>query len=142
HTLEPTQQDMIAMADADAVYYSGDGLESFTDNAKKTLGNVKVEFLATSESISEDEHSEGHSQEGHDHSHEHEEGHNQNHEHEQGTEEEHNHNHEDTHDHSHEVDPHVWISPVLSQQIAASIKDELIERDGENAEEYEANYEA
>uniref|UniRef100_UPI00052FE22A metal ABC transporter solute-binding protein, Zn/Mn family n=1 Tax=Planococcus sp. CAU13 TaxID=1541197 RepID=UPI00052FE22A len=44
-------------------------------------------------------------------------------------------------DHSHDVDPHVWISPVLSQQLAEAIKDELIERDAENAEEYEANYE-
>ncbi|MCM3609889.1 zinc ABC transporter substrate-binding protein [Planococcus sp. MERTA32b] len=122
HTFEPTQQDMIALADADAVFYIGLGLEGFIDSAKKTLSNENVEFVATAESIAEADLGEGHShEEEHDHAHE------------EGTEEE--------HDHAHEVDPHVWISPVLSQQIAEAIKDELIERDGGNAEEYEVNYE-
>jgi zinc transport system substrate-binding protein len=90
--------------------------------------------VATAESIPEADLGEGHSDEE-----EHEQGH------DKGTEEEHNHAHEEgteeAHDHGHEVDPHVWISPVLSQQIAEAVKDELVERDGENAEEYEANYE-
>ncbi len=134
HTFEPTQQDMIALADADAVFYIGLGLEGFIDSAKKTLSNENVEFVATAESIPEADLGEGHSDEE-----EHEQGH------DKGTEEEHNHAHEEgteeAHDHGHEVDPHVWISPVLSQQIAEAVKDELVERDGENAEEYEANYE-
>ncbi|MFC3212343.1 metal ABC transporter solute-binding protein, Zn/Mn family [Planomicrobium okeanokoites] len=134
HTFEPTQQDMIALADADAVFYIGLGLEGFIDSAQKTLSNENVEFVATAESIPEADLGEGHSDEE-----EHEQGH------EEGTEEEHDHAHEEgteeEHDHGHEVDPHVWISPVLSQQIAEAVKDELVERDGENAEEYEANYE-
>jgi zinc transport system substrate-binding protein len=134
HTFEPTQQDMITLADADAVFYIGLGLEGFIDSAKKTLSNENVEFVATAESIPEADLGEGHSDEE-----EHEQGH------DKGTEEEHNHAHEEgteeAHDHGHEVDPHVWISPVLSQQIAEAVKDELVERDGENAEEYEANYE-
>ncbi|PKH12216.1 metal ABC transporter solute-binding protein, Zn/Mn family [Planomicrobium sp. MB-3u-38] len=134
HTFEPTQQDMITLADADAVFYIGLGLEGFIDSAKKTLSNENVEFVATAESIPEADLGEGHSDEE-----EHEQGH------DEGTEEEHNHAHEEgteeAHDHGHEVDPHVWISPVLSQQIAEAVKDELVERDGENAEEYEANYE-
>ncbi|QHJ70036.1 metal ABC transporter solute-binding protein, Zn/Mn family [Planococcus halotolerans] len=198
HTFEPTQKDMIALADADAVFYIGLGLEGFIDSAKQTLSNENVEFVATAESIPEAELGEGHTDEEgteeehdhareegteeehdhaneegtegeHDHGHEegteeehdhaHEEGTEEehdhaneegteeehDHEHETGTEEEHDHEHEagteEEHDHAHEVDPHVWISPVLSQQLAESIKDELIERDGENAEEYEANYE-
>lgn len=134
HTFEPTQQDMITLADADAVFYIGLGLEGFIDSAKKTLSNENVEFVATAESIPEADLGEGHSDEE-----EHEQGH------DKGTEEEHNHAHEEgteeAHDHGHEVDPHVWISPVLSQQIAEAVKDELVERNGENAEEYEANYE-
>ena len=134
HTFEPTQQDMITLADADAVFYIGLGLEGFIDSAKKTLSNENVEFVATAESIPEADLGEGHSDEE-----EHEQGH------DEGTEEEHNHAHEEgteeAHDHGHEVDPHIWISPVLSQQIAEAVKDELVERDGENAEEYEANYE-
>ncbi|WP_281863472.1 metal ABC transporter solute-binding protein, Zn/Mn family [Planomicrobium okeanokoites] len=194
HTFEPTQQDMIALADADAVFYIGLGLEGFIDSAKKTLSNENVEFVATAESIPEADLGEGHSDEeeheqGHDegteeehnhaheegteeeHDHEHEEGTEEEHDHaheegteeehdhghEEGTEEEHDHGHEEgteeahdhaheegteeENDHGHEVDPHVWISPVLSQQIAEAVKDELIERDSDNAEEYEANYE-
>ncbi len=170
HTFEPTQQDMIALADADAVFYIGLGLEGFIDSAQKTLSNENVEFVATAESIPEADLGEGHSdkeehEQGHDegteeahdhgheegteeaHDHEHEEGTEEEHDHahEEGTEEEHDHAHEegteDEHDHGHEVDPHVWISPVLSQQIAEAVKDELIERDSDNAEEYEANYE-
>lgn len=127
HTFEPTQQDMIEMAEADAVFYIGLGLESFIDSAKKTLTNQNVEFVATAESIPEADLADGHA-----------------HDHEEGEEDDHDHDHseatEEEHD-GHEVDPHVWISPVLSQQIAESIKDELVKRDGENAEEYEANYE-
>ncbi|RAZ81244.1 metal ABC transporter solute-binding protein, Zn/Mn family [Planococcus halotolerans] len=165
HTFEPTQKDMIALADADAVFYIGLGLEGFIDSAKQTLSNENVEFVATAESIPEAELGEGDShneetvEEEHDYAHEeeteethdhaHEEGPEEEHDdhaHEEGTEEEHDdHAHEEgteeEHEHAHEVDPHVWISPVLSQQLAESIKDELIERDSENAEEYEANYE-
>lgn len=138
HTFEPTQQDMIALADADAVFYIGLGLEGFIDNAKKTLSNENVEFIAMGDTIPESDLGEGHSHE----EHEHEEGmEDHDHDHGEGTEE-HSHEHGEAHDHSHEVDPHVWISPVLSQQLAAAIKDELVERDEQHAEEYEANYEA
>lgn len=154
HTFEPTQQDMMALAEADAVFYIGLGLEGFIDNAKKTLSNEAVEFIATGESIAESDLGEGHSHE-EEHDHDHAEGTEENHDHDhdhahddgEGTEEEHDHDHdhaegtEEEHDHSHDVDPHVWISPVLSQQLAESIKDELVERDAENADEYKSNYE-
>ena len=35
HTFEPTQKDMIALADADLFFYIGLGLEGFVENAKK-----------------------------------------------------------------------------------------------------------
>ena len=128
HTFEPTQQDMIRMAEADLLFYIGLGLEGFIDSAKKTLTNENVEFVATAESIPEADLADG-----------------QAHDHGEGTEEDHGHDHaegtEEEHHDDHEVDPHVWISPVLSQQIAESIKDELVAHDSENAEEYEANYE-
>lgn len=128
HTFEPTQQDMIGMAEADVVFYIGLGLEGFIDSAKKTLTNENVEFVATAESIPEADLADGHA-----------------HDHGEGTEEDHGHDHaegtEEEHHDDHEVDPHIWISPVLSQQIAESIKNELVAHDSENAEEYEANYE-
>ncbi|CEG21519.1 High-affinity zinc uptake system protein ZnuA precursor [Planococcus massiliensis] len=170
HTYEPTQQDMISLAEADLVFYIGMGLEGFIDKAQTTLKNENVEFVATAATIPEEELGEGHSHDheaedehnhehgdeehNHDHeateehSHEHEAADEHNHEH---GDEEHNHDHSSTEEHSHDhdhghshgsVDPHVWISPVLSQQLAESIKNELVEQDNENAKTYEANYEA
>src|SRR5690606_34766482 len=60
HTFEPTQQDMIGMAEADVVFYIGLGLEGFIDSAKKTLTNENVEFVATAESIPEADLADGH----------------------------------------------------------------------------------
>lgn len=145
HTYEPTQQDMISLAEANLVFYIGMGLEGFIDKAKTTLKNENVEFVATAATIPEEELGEGHS---HDHEGEAEDGHTHEHEaadehnHEHG-DEEHNHDHEADEEHSHgSVDPHVWISPVLSQQLAESVKNELVKQDSGNAKTYEANYEA
>ena len=46
---------MIALSDADLFLYIGLGLEGFVENAQKTLKNEHVEFVATAESISEDQ---------------------------------------------------------------------------------------
>lgn len=140
HTFEPTQQDMISLAEANLVFYIGMGLEGFIDKAQETLKTEDVEFVATAATIPEDALGEGHS-----HDHEDEATDEHDHEHEATEEQEHNHDHgaEVDHGHSHgSLDPHVWISPVLSQQLAKSIKNELIEQDSENEKTYEANYDA
>jgi zinc transport system substrate-binding protein len=116
HTFEPTQQDMIALAEADLMFYVGLGLEGFIDNAKKTLKNEDVEFIATADAIADEELETGHS---HEDSHEHES--------------------HDGHDHG-DTDPHVWMSPVLSQKLAESIKNSLAKADPEGAELFESNY--
>lgn len=140
HTFEPTQQDMISLAEANLVFYIGMGLEGFIDKAQETLKTEDVEFVATAATIPEDALGEGHS-----HDHEDEATDEHDHEHEATEEQGHNHDHgaEVDHGHSHgSLDPHVWISPVLSQQLAKSIKNELIEQDSENEKTYEANYDA
>lgn len=131
HTFEPTQQEMIALAEADILFYIGLEMEGFVENAKGSLQNERVEFVATTDAIPEAELAEGHA-------HDHEDGH----AHEEEAED-HEHNHEegiDEHDHG-AVDPHVWLSPILSQKLAETIKNELTDRNPENAEEFEANYE-
>lgn len=125
HTFEPTQQDMIAIAEADLMFYIGLGLEGFIDSAQKTLQGEDVEFTALADSITDEQleaalHLEG---EVHEETHEvHEE--------------------EAAHDgHNHgSTDPHIWMSPKLSQNLADSIKDSLIAQDSANAETYEANH--
>ncbi|NYF25523.1 metal ABC transporter solute-binding protein, Zn/Mn family [Sporosarcina sp. JAI121] len=117
HTFDPTQKDMMALADSDLFFYVGLGLEGFVDNAKKTLKNEHVKMVATAEDIPEEMLEEGHDDhEGHDS----DEGH-----------EGHNHG---------SLDPHVWISPVLSAELATSIKEELIEAKPEMKDEFEKNF--
>ncbi|MCM3742539.1 zinc ABC transporter substrate-binding protein [Sporosarcina luteola] len=118
HSFDPTQKDMIALSDADLFFYIGLGLEGFVENAQKTLKNEKVEFVATAEAIPEDLLEAGHEEEGHD---EHdEEGHDQ---------------------HAHgQFDPHVWISPKLSIELAASIKEALISTMPDQQEAFEKNF--
>ena len=115
HSFDPTQKDMMSLADADLFLYIGLGLEGFVDSAKKTLKDEHVSMVATADAISEKELAE---------------------------DEEHEQKHEghDGHDHG-DIDPHVWISPKLSASLAESVKDALSEKDPENAKSYQANYE-
>ncbi|MCP2035294.1 zinc transport system substrate-binding protein [Planomicrobium sp. HSC-17F08] len=122
HSFEPTQQDMIALAEADLMFYIGLGLEGFIDSAKKTLSDENVQFIAAADAITDEEleaasHGEHAGEDEHAHE---EEGHE-------------GHNHGST-------DPHVWMSPVLSQTLAESIKDSLIEADPDGSGMYESNY--
>lgn len=124
HTFEPTQQDMMSLADADLFFYIGLGLEGFVENAKKTLANEHVKMVATIDAVSDDQLDDSHS--------EHHEGSEETSEH---TEEGHEH-----HDHG-AVDPHVWISPKISQNLALAIKDSLIEAAPSQKDAFEKNYE-
>lgn len=130
HTFEPTQKDMMALADADLFFYIGLGLEGFVDNAKKTLSEEHVKMVATVDAVSEEQLEETvHVQE------------------EDTTEESHEQENESSEDHgSHEghdhgdIDPHVWMSPKISQSLALSIKDSLVEISPEHQETFEKNY--
>ena len=117
HTFEPTQKDMMVLADADLFFYIGLGLEGFVENAQKTLAKEHVKMIPTIDSVP-DELLEASS-----HSHEEEideDGH-------------------EGHDHG-DVDTHVWISPKISQNLAQSIKDSLVEAAPEQSETFEKNY--
>lgn len=132
HSFDPTQKDMMRLADADLFFYIGLGLESFVEKAEKTLAQEKVKFIATGEKIPESDLQEGH------HHHDDEDGH-EAHDHDEEAHEEHDH---EGHVHEHgEFDPHVWISPKLSQSLALAIKEELVAALPENEEQLEANYE-
>ena len=51
HTFDPSQQDMIALADSDLFFYVGLGLEGFVDKAKSSLQNEEVTLVATGDSL-------------------------------------------------------------------------------------------
>ncbi|MBU8908810.1 metal ABC transporter solute-binding protein, Zn/Mn family [Desertibacillus haloalkaliphilus] len=170
HTFEPTPQTMVDIAESDAFFYNGIGMEGFADAVIDSVGEELL-VVKASEGIDliaydhdhgheheeqghEEDHDHGHEheeqghEEDHDHGHEHEEhsheeDHDHGHEHEdQGHEEEHNHEGDDGHNHDHgDGDPHIWLDPILSIQVAENIKDALVELLPEAAEEFQANFE-
>ena len=54
HSFDPTQKDMIALADSDLFFYVGLGLEGFVDKAELTLKDEHVKMIATAEGIAEE----------------------------------------------------------------------------------------
>ncbi len=60
HSFDPTQKDMIALADSDLFFYVGLGLEGFVDKAELTLKGEHVKMIATAEGIAEEMLHEGH----------------------------------------------------------------------------------
>lgn len=146
HTFEPSQKDMMKLADSDLFIFIGLGLEGFVDKAKETLKNENVKMVAAGENIefvhSEENHDPAHEEEGDSDEAEHEEEHADEH----GAEPEEGHEHEgeseEGHDHSHgDIDPHVWLDPLYSKELAESIKDALVEQMPEQKEQFEQNYE-
>lgn len=117
HTFEPSQRDMMNIADANVFFYIGLGLEGFVEKSKKTLENEGVQFIPVGEELDlknapikieeEDQHGE---------------------------------NKQDDHDHL-DVDPHVWLDPVYAAQIALVIKNTLVAELPEKEKTIDKNYE-
>ena len=131
HTFEPSQKDMMKLADSDLFIYVGLGLEGFVEKAKSTLKNEKVSLLASGEHIHLEE--GGATNKAEDHAKD--ETHAVNHADEDA------HANEDKHNHG-DIDPHVWLDPVYSKELAESIKDALIEQMPENEDQFVQNYDA
>ncbi|MFK9095198.1 metal ABC transporter substrate-binding protein [Bacillus salipaludis] len=111
HTFEPSQKDMMNLADSDLFFYIGLGLEGFVEKAKGTLQNQDVTLVPTANQLQlpKDQHAA-----------EEDEGH-------------------DDHDHG-DVNPHVWLDPVYSKEMAAVIRDALSKKMPQNKELFNQNY--
>jgi zinc transport system substrate-binding protein len=110
HTFEPSQKDMIKLADSDLFFYIGLGLEGFVEKAKDSLKNENVSLIPTAENLildpaEEHEEHEVHEDDGHG-----------------------------------DFNPHVWLDPVYSKEMAAVIRDSLIEKMPQKTETFNQNY--
>lgn len=110
HTYEPSQRDIIDMAESDLFLYIGFGLEPFAENAKKILTDEGVRVLAVGEEI-------------------------ELHEHEESS----NHHEDDGHNHG-TINPHLWLDPFYAKQMANIILNELVELLPEKADYFKDNY--
>ena len=132
HSFEPSTKDMVALANSDLFIYTGVGIEGFAEEAAEALKKENVEILLAAEGIELIEST--HSEEEH-----HEEESTQTEEHGDESEtSEHSHT-EEEHEHG-DVDPHVWLDPLLSINLANNIKNSLSELMPEHASEFEANF--
>jgi zinc transport system substrate-binding protein len=110
HTFEPSQKDMMNLADSDLFFYVGLGLEGFVEKAKGTLKNEHVTMVAAADKLVLPEDSDSHEEEA-------------------------------NHDHDHaDVDPHVWLDPVYSKEMAAVIRDALINQMPEHQDQFNENF--
>lgn len=102
HTFEPSQRDMMNIADAEMFFYIGLGLEGFVEKTKTTLKNEDVDFISVGDKLvlPENSHESEEKETKHD-------------------EEGHHHEHGD-------IDPHVWLDPIYAKELAIAIKDELV----------------
>lgn len=116
HSFEPTTKTMTMLAESDIFIYNGAGMEGFAEAVKETLQKEDVTVLETAEGIHLDESEEEHE----------------------------NHADEDSHDgHDHgDINPHLWIDPILSIQLAENIKNTLVDNAPEKKEAFEENFKA
>ncbi|MXY00141.1 MAG: ABC transporter substrate-binding protein [Chloroflexi bacterium] len=133
HGFVPTASDLRSLEDADLVVMNGLELEPWMERALATLGEnpdrIVVEAADAARAIEGVPHGHGHGDEGHeeddDHAHEDDDDH--------GHEED-----EHAHDHG-ELDPHMWLDPVLAVAQVERIRDAFISVDPGNADTYRAN---
>ncbi|MBA2176452.1 zinc ABC transporter substrate-binding protein [Halobacillus locisalis] len=164
HTFEPTTKEMVKLAEADAFIYNGAGLEGYAETISDAVEPEGVTILEASEGIDIEEnlhdyeHSgdaeqnedeshkdEAESHEGHDHADEEESHEDNDHmdEEESDSEKETSEALGEGHEgHNHGgLDPHIWLDPLRSIQMAENVKELLIELKPDQEQVYNENFE-
>ncbi|MBM7634000.1 metal ABC transporter solute-binding protein, Zn/Mn family [Geomicrobium sediminis] len=115
HSFEPTANELIQLAESDAFIYSGVGMEGFVETAEDMLADEDVAMVRAGEGIEliANVHDHEQEQDYEDHEAEHEDG-----------------------------DPHIFLDPVRSIEVAENIKHTLVELRPEQEAYFTENYEA
>ncbi|WP_040954683.1 metal ABC transporter solute-binding protein, Zn/Mn family [Virgibacillus sp. SK37] len=147
HTFEPDSKQMVEIAKADLFIYNNKQMEGYAKSIGEALQTEDVETLEASAGIELLSYTDEHILEEAVHGDEHEHGEDEHHHDGDHSAEEHGQEqqHDETADHSHhhgDEDPHVWLDPIRSIELARHIKDKLIEIDPESKEAFEANFAA
>lgn len=113
HDFEPSAKDLAKLSEADIFVYNGSGFESWTEKAVANLDPSKTKVVNASEGLSTLE----------------------------VTEEEHGHVAEEKEEHKHgELDPHVWLDPMLAKKEAQKIYDTLVTVDPTHKDIFGKNF--
>lgn len=119
HSYEPSTKTMVDMAESDAFIYTGAGIEGFGDKAAEILKSEKVPVVKATKGMKllKGEH------------------------HHQDTRSDGPYGGEDEDEHG-DTDPHVWLDPIRSIQIAENIKDALVQLDPKGTPQFEKNFQS
>jgi len=120
HSFEPRPGDIVRISKADVFIYTGPLMEPWSQDILKGITNKELTVINASANIQlakEEEHD-----------------HDETHDHEAVTEGDHDHDHE----HGGQ-DPHIWVDPILAQQIVSTIADGFAAKDPTNKDYYLAN---
>lgn len=115
HDYEPSAKDIAKITDADVFVYNSHELETWVKDVLENVDEKKGAVVEAAGSID--------LMAGAAHEHDHD-----------GEEADH-----DEHDHDHELDPHVWLDPVLAQKEVEAIRDALVEKYPDKKETFEKN---
>lgn len=114
HTFEPSQKDIIKMAESDLFFYIGHNLEGFVTKAEPILKQEGVQLTAVGEKVEIQHGNEHEDEDSHDHE-------------------------DDGHKHG-DMNPHLWIDPIYAMEMAGVIRDSLIKQMPEQQAYFENNY--
>jgi zinc transport system substrate-binding protein len=147
HDYEPTARDIFDLNKANAFFYNGGNFETWIEKIVSAIENKELIIVNTSESIqflsneetgNEDEHTdEGHTDD------EHKEDEHLGLDEDEHSEDEHAedaHKEDDAHDDHEEIDPHIWLDPLLAKKQAEVVKNTFVQLDPNNKDTYEQNF--
>ncbi|MDQ0859925.1 metal ABC transporter substrate-binding protein [Bacillus sp. V2I10] len=132
HDWEPTPKDMAAIQKADLLVYNSPFMETWISSIQESLDEEQPLFVEASEGIN--------LMKGTEHDHHDEDGHHHDEESEHDDQEADHHDEDENHEEdSEQMDPHVWLSPVLAQKEVQTITESIVKQDPKNKEFYERN---
>lgn len=131
HSFEPTPKTMVDVSNADLYIYNGSGIEGFADAAAEVLKSGTVKILKASEGIDLIAVEYGNEEDGHEND---EDGHDED---QEKNAEDHG---DEDHEQNGEEDPHVWLDPIRSIELAENIKNALVELMPDAEGEFESNF--
>jgi zinc transport system substrate-binding protein len=133
HTYEPSTKKMVEITEGDAFVYNKLESDEFSSSVADTLKGENVPIVDAAKGV-ELAHMEEHEDEGTHEEHEGEESH-------EDHEGEESHENEEHHEHG-SLDPHIWLDPVLAQQMADNIYNGLVKIKPDAKDDFKKNYEA
>lgn len=137
HDWEPTAKDIVDLQQADVFIYNGAGMETYIGKILASIENDKLVVIEASKGIAlqkiEENDTEDINIQKEDKDEE------ESHDEDLYQEEIHS---AEGNEHYHDIDPHVWLNPLLAKVEMKNIADGLTKADKENAEFYKNNYES